>query len=30
VNGARPWAKTVALLRHEYGKHPLQGETGTT
>jgi 6-phosphogluconate dehydrogenase len=26
----RPWAKTVALLRHEYGKHPLQGESGTT
>lgn len=29
-NERRSWAKTVALLRHEYGKHPLQGETGTT
>lgn len=26
----RPWAKTVALLRHEYGQHPLQGSAGTT
>lgn len=26
----RPWAKTVALLRHEYGRHPLQGPAGTT
>lgn len=26
----RPWAKTVALLRHEYGQHPLQGPAGTT
>lgn len=25
----RPWAKTVALLRHEYGEHPLRGDTGT-
>ncbi len=25
----RPWAKTVALLRHEYGGHPLQGEAGS-
>jgi len=26
----RPWAKTVALLRHEYGRHRLQGPAGTT
>lgn len=26
---SRPWAKTVALLRHEYGKHPLKEEPGT-
>lgn len=26
----RPWAKTVALLRHEYGEHPLGGQAGTT
>lgn len=24
----RPWAKTVALLRHEYGEHPLRGQAG--
>ncbi len=25
----RPWARTVALLRHEYGEHPLQGRAGS-
>jgi 6-phosphogluconate dehydrogenase len=24
----RSWAKSVALLRHEYGKHPLSGRAG--
>lgn len=26
---ALPWARTVAPLRHEYGKHPLQGRAGS-
>ncbi|HEV2071428.1 MAG TPA: NAD(P)-binding domain-containing protein [Acidimicrobiales bacterium] len=25
----RSWARTVALLRHEHGNHPLQGQAGS-